>query len=421
MPRSKQFREVLIVLAVSLVIAGTVGAVVPFSTPESVGRVAFLRDVVARRPIAAAPYPLGYVGFAGLLMRVGGTTILTASQAAVYVLTVLFSYATLIGLGVRDGWRVAGALAVAFYPNLLMAVTRFQDTGLTCFLLTVFAWLMTRLKRDGFSPANVAIGGLLFGALLLVRPNAITLAPVAVWAGLYGRRATAGQLAGLGAGAAIAFVALAAVLVPTKGRLVVFDRFQAAYTFGNGTHEHALKGTLEDYNGERTMSVSLEEHRLKFADFEQTTPELADEYISFAFQFIRDHPFHYAALELVKTLNLFRPDYRNVGHSLIPGAIGFVVHTAIAGVFFVWAALRWRCRHLMELSDGLILIPTVMLYLAPFVATNSDPRYRVHLEPLFILESVVCFGLLCDARARATHVADTVQSPMIAAARTAPH
>ena len=387
-------RDLLILLAASIAIAGAMGALAPFSTPDSRGRIAFLEDIIAGRSIASAPYPLGYVGFAGLLIRAGGIPALIAGQATLYVLGVLLSYETLWGLGLRGGGPLWGALTVAAYPNLFLAITRFQDTGMSCFLLLLFAWLVTRLKHDGFSLPNAVMSGLLFGVMLLVRPNGISLAPIALWAGCYGRRPAGTQVAQVAAAAAIAFATLAAVLLPAKGRLVVFDRYQAAYTFCNGTHEHALEGTLQDYNGERTMSLALEEHGLKFAELEQTTPALADEYIAFAWSFIRDHPLRYAALELVKILNLFRPDYRNVQRSFTPPAMGVIAHTAIAGLFFVWAVLRWRCRHLMGLNEGLILAPMLVLYLAPFVAMNSDPRYRVHVDSLFILESIFCLSLL---------------------------
>jgi hypothetical protein len=64
----------------------------------------------------------------------------------------------------------------------------------------------------------------------------------------------------------------------------------------------------------------------------------------------------------------------------------------------VWAVLRWRCRHLISASGGLLVIPMLVLYFAPFVATNTDPRYRVPMDVVLIIDSALCLSILQRGR-----------------------
>ena len=70
------------------------------------------------------------------------------------------------------------------------------------------------------------------------------------------------------------------------------------------------------------------------------------------------------------------------------------ISIAIAALFFIWLSLRWRCRSLIPLDGGLILAPMLILYFAPFIATNTDPRYRSPVDSLFIIESTFCLSML---------------------------
>jgi hypothetical protein len=386
--------DLSILLAVSLGVAVLTGLLVGGSAPGAPARLTLLDDVVAGRSIAYTPYPVGYFEFAGQIIRGGGFRGLIIAQGAQYLLTVFLSYRILLGLGARGAAPLFGGLAVALYPNLFMSITRFQDTAISCFLLAVFGWVLIRLRQSGLSLPNAAIAGALFGFMLLVRPNAVTLAPIAAWAAFHGRRFSGRQFALLVGATGLAIGILAAVILPAKGRLVVFDSYYAAYAFCNGTHQHALEGTLRDYNGEMTMPQTFQELGLPSKGLERTDSALAKEYIAVAWRFIREHPFRYLLLEGVKTLNLFRPDYRNTGRSFLSSVLGKVLHTAIAGLFFFWVALRVRCRHLFRAGDGLLLIPSLILYFAPFIASNTDPRYRVPVDLLLIIESVYCLSIL---------------------------
>ena len=361
-------------------------------------RVAVVNDLLAGRSIAYTPYPVGYPLFAAMAMKALGMRGLSVAQAMLYVATVLFAWLTLNGFGVGRRLCAAGALAVALYPNLLFAITRFVDTVPSCFLMAAFAWLVMRLRRDGLSLANGLTAGVFFGLMLMVRPNGITLAPIALWAAFAGRKTGAREIARAGLAAAITTAILAGAIVPLKGRFVVFDRYYGAYTFANGTHEHAAEGILRDYNGEMTMPQSVRELGLPFYGLDRSDPAIADEYMQMGRKFIHDHRLRYVALEGLKVANLFRPDYRNVNHSFVPKAVAHAMHTFIAALAPLWLGLRLLRRKEYGMGDGLILIPMLILYLAPFVATNTDPRYRIPADILVILDSILCVAAIRRGR-----------------------
>jgi hypothetical protein len=259
-------------------------------------RLAVVNDLLAGRSIAYTPYSVGYPVRGAFSMRHFGMRGLAMAQGAIYVATILFAYLTLRGFGVGRRLRAAGAVAVALYPSLLFAITRFVDTVPSCFFLAAFVWLVMRLKRDGLPPANALIAGLFFGAVLLFRPNAITLAPIALWAAFAGRRIGGFAIARAAVACLIAVAILAVAIVPLKGRFVVFDSYYGAYSFANGAHEHAAEGAIRDYNGEMAMPQSVRELGLPFYGLDRNDPVIADEYMRMGMKFIHDHPVRYAML-----------------------------------------------------------------------------------------------------------------------------
>ncbi|HYA17096.1 MAG TPA: hypothetical protein VEF06_06505 [Bryobacteraceae bacterium] len=382
--------DLWIVLAAAILLALAAGSVLHFSAPVAPARLQVLNDVVAGRSVAYTPYPIGYIELAGHALRWNAKHGLTAIQGLLYILTVLLAFAVLRDLGAPGRWPLIGALAVAIYPNLLLTIARFQDTCISGFFMMAFVWLVVRLKRDGLTASSAATAGLLFGAMLLVRPNVLTIAPIALWAAFYGRKIDARQIALVAGSAVLALGVLAAVLIPAKGSLLIFDPYYAADAFANGNHQHALEGTLRDYNGEMTMPRSFQELGLPLKGLDVRDDGLAAEYRSVAWRFIREHPGQYVLLELVKIVNIFRPDYRNAERSAIPRFIALPVQTAIAAIFFVWCFLRWRSGRKFHLNEGFYVVPLLVLYFGPFVIAASDPRYRFPIDALLIVDSVLC-------------------------------
>ena len=391
--------QLCVALGVAALLATIVALKVKFNFAGSPHRMEVINDIIAGRSIGYSPYSVGYHAFVAYALRWFGTKGVVAAQALLYCAVVLFSYLTLAGFPLAKRLALPGAIAVALYPNMLFSISRLVDTGAACFLLAAFAWLVMRLKRDGLSVVNCLISGVLIAAMLLVRPNGLTLLPVALWAAFRRRRFEPASFARLCIAAAVAVGLAAAVVIPLKGRFVLFDRYYAAYTLANGTHPLALEGMLRDYNGEMAMPEAMQRLGLPFHDLSRTDPAAADEYTQMVWTYVREHPVDYAGLEVAKLVNLFRPDYRNAEHSFVPAPVGVAIHTLIALLFPIWLALRWVCRREFRLGDGLIAIPMLLLFIAPFVATASDPRYRVPFDTVFIVDSATCVAIL-DRRRR---------------------
>lgn len=399
-PRRRVHRDIVILLILTAAVATAVAALMHVSAPVAPARLQVLSDIIAGRSIAYSPYSVGYFEFSGYAIRISPRYGLVAAQGVLYILTVLFSYWTLLRMGARGAFPLMGGIAVALYPNLIVAIARFQDTGISCFLLSVFAWLVMRLRDSGLSPANAAISGALFGLTLLVRPNAFTLAPVAMFAAIIGRRLGVRDLVLFAGSIGFTVGILALGIMPVKGRFDVFDRYYGAYSFVAGTHEGAIGASLRDYNGEMSLPESLQKLGIPSPGLGQTSDLLASQYMETGLRYIHDHPFGYVVLELVKLLNLFRPDFRNVETSFIPPLITKALHLAIAAIFFVWLLLRYVSRRSFGIGDGFLLVPIAFVYLVPFLATGTDPRYRVPVDALFLLECVYCIELLRNNRMR---------------------
>jgi 4-amino-4-deoxy-L-arabinose transferase-like glycosyltransferase len=385
------------ILALILLASGLAAAVwlmVPYSAPVTGAHLRVLDDLIAGRQIAYTPYPVGYSYFAALSMRWGGMNGLFLANAVVYISTVVLTYSILRSLGL-DRAAFAGALAVACYPHLFLNVKKYIDTGFSALLLVAFALYLVRIKRGRFNAWRAVTGGLLFAAMLLQRPNLLVLAPIAVFAAFQIARPSLREILFTLSAVAVAAVALAAVIVPLKGRFVVFDSYYGASTFLHGTHRHAFEGILRDYNGELMIDRTLKEVGIPFAGLDEIVPGMADRYLQLGWEYINEDRLRYVALLGFKLVNLFRPDFRDLSsRSFVSAPVLLLVQLAISGIFVAWVVLRWRCRRFLKLSDGFMAVPFLLLYIVPFVLTNTDTRYRIPFDPLFLVDAVFCLAVL---------------------------
>lgn len=389
----------LLLLAGSLALATWVR--VPYSAPVTGGHLRLLDDLVAGRPVPYTPYSLGYWLLAARAIRLGGQNGLFVLNTLVYLGTVLLAYATLHALGLRRA-AFLGAAAVACYPHYFLAIKKLSTTGLSALLLVAFCWLVVHLHRPRFTAITAVSGGGLFAAMLLERPNLVALAPLAAFAALR-RPGHRGRTALWIIGAAgIATALLAFAIVPAKGRFVVFDPYYAAYAFANGAHAYAFQGFLHDYNGELAMPAALSAKGLRWTGLDEIVPEMTEVYVRPGWEYVREDPARYVVLTGLKTVNLFRPDFRDLrDRAFLPWPVHASAQLAITSIFVLWATLRWRYRRLVGTLDGVMALPMLMLYVTPFVLTNTDTRYRVPFDAVFLLDITWSWVVARD-RARAS-------------------
>lgn len=392
--------QAALLLAVASALSTIVWLKVPYSAPVTGGHLRVLEDLVQGRMVAYTPYSVGYLYFAALLIRVGGMSGLFLGNAFVYAATVLFAYATLRSLGLQRAAFV-GAMAVAFYPHLFLNVKKLLDTGFSAFLLVLFAFFLIRAK-NGLNVKRALGGSLLFTAILLARPNCVLLVPLAIFAAIQGHKFGRREVLLLVPAVLLTIGMLMAIVVPLKGRFVVFDRYYAACAFFHGTHRHAFDGILRDYNGEWAAPKTMLELGIPFASLDEVVPGMDETYFRLGWEYVKESPLRYVALLGLKLVNLFRPDFRNIYHSrLVPVPVFVLAKLAIAGIFPAWFFLQWKCRQFLKLSDGFMVVPFLLLYVLPFVLTNSDARYRIPFDPIFIMSIAWCLVIL-KSRSKST-------------------
>ncbi len=146
----------------------------------------------------AAHYPVGYPALVGAGYAVFGPS----PGVAMSIAAVLGALASLLGYDLlarhtTPRRALAGGVLLALHPALVPYTAALMTDGLAASLLLVAAWLVDRVAA---SPARFPLKalvplGLLFGALTLLRPQSLVLAPVFGALALRGRGAK-GYLAG---------------------------------------------------------------------------------------------------------------------------------------------------------------------------------------------------------------------------------
>ncbi len=157
-------------------------------------------------------YPVGYSGFLALFYRIFGARIgvTDAVNAAVGALLPVATW--LLGTTCLSPPRArAAGLLVALHPGLILYSALVMSEPLAALLTLIAFWLAARDPRPF---RGVALGGLVLGLSVLVRPTALLCAPFLVLVPLARGRAASG----LAAAAALALVATLAPVLPWTAR-----------------------------------------------------------------------------------------------------------------------------------------------------------------------------------------------------------
>lgn len=196
-----------------------------------------------------AYYPPGYPYFVGLVTWLSRPFVDDATKFVVAA-QVLLGTATIVLVAYvarRLGGRTAGLVAAfgyALYPNLVMHSGVLLGETLNIFLMMSFlAVILRRPLNDDTSPRWTALGGVLLGLALLVRPVTAALLPVLVVAWWFAGRDVRGALrktVALSAGVAIC-------LVPWVVRNAV--RMYAFIPMSTNTGDNLCIGYQPDANG----------------------------------------------------------------------------------------------------------------------------------------------------------------------------
>ncbi len=351
------------------------------------------REFANQGTITSNFMPIGYSGFLGLCLKIGGEKIVPACQALIYVGILLVSFWFLKIKNLKGALLVLGVLIIAFHPMLLLNVWRIHDGNLTVFLL--FGFLAAGLSFLRFKgKSNIIIWGIFAGLLSVVRQNALSLFLPAVFflvAANRGEKKNKKKLDYLGRVIlflTVAMIFMVGVNLTVKQKPFFFGQ-QGAYNFYSGTNEYAYEYLLKDFSGENSLGEALKNKGFNSAlSFEDKLSFPSETYNRLALEFIKDHPLEYLKLTGLKLLTFLRP-----GYHAVPGIEGWqeVVKRSLKIIlalpFFVWAFLIYKTRNKFFDRENLFLFSTIILYSAPFLIANADPRYRFPLDMVFIVDS----------------------------------
>lgn len=372
------------VLVFSTVLAALIALRVPLSVPEP----GYLADVQSWSPathIADTFTPLAYPLFLAPVYRIAGTNGIVALQAALYVATVYTAFLLLLQLELTPGMAGLGSLLILLHPEFFLSIPKIWDVGFSAFLFLLLVLVSLRLQREGPGWWRCILTGLVLGVGLFSRPNFALLVPVIAYAfWRAARRTSFARIATAGVVAAATF-ALAGVAAHGKP----FWPRNGPYNLYAGDNPYSAHALLTKLNGEPSIDAGFRAAHpdLVPADANEDfyySAALEPIYMRDAVGFVAHHPGKQVQLIAIKLQTLFRPDTKVHPLHSAAGAVQAVL--ALPVLLFLMALLA-RGRPPLTASDRLLLA-FVVGYIAPFLLTNSDPRFRTPLDALLLLFTV---------------------------------
>ncbi len=357
------------------------------------------QQIVESRHISSTFLPIGYsalLGFAERMAQPYGVRrehlAIEVLHVLVMVLLVVVTRAALLQNGSARFATVA-ALLIGLDPQMMTFVKTVSDTDLTALTLATLLLSLLWLRKE-VTIGHALFAGLALGCAVLVRPNLALMVTLLLWPGrrLPGK-AVVKTFAFAGATAIVTFLGVSGIV---HGR--PFFPNNGAYNLYAGYNAHTAENLLLYRNAENSIVPSLAEHGIHSElDWgrEPDIPGVDDvrdaKYIPFyrseSRSYILHHPGEDLWLILLKAYTLMRDSYVNYDNrNAVFHAATNVVKTVGLAVIPIWLGLWiWLKQWRVSLGDPLIACMAV-LYTLPFVLINSDPRFRIPLEALLMID-----------------------------------
>ncbi len=379
--KSRYLRGVLF-----FILAGTVASAliaVPFSWPMG-GFWADAQQFASGGRISSTFTPCGYPALLGLGVRMGGIPGVVAIQFVIYIGIIAAVYWILRLLKVDRTPALVGACLLGFHPELVINIKKVWDTNITTVFLMLICAVLLYVFERGLTPARALLAGVLWGLSINVRPNFPALIlPIAFafwFAPIRGNRTktllTCGSLT-LGAAALAVF----AVSVLVHGAFYVPQN--GPYNLYAGDNAFTERALLDNLNAEQSIYPSLLAEGFS-PDVNVYNPDLRPYYRKHALLYVRRNPVQALKLILLKLATLLRPDTKIYPLASLRGAVKALLALAVPLWLIALVALR---NYAWGLEDWLFVV-FVVAYVAPFLLTNSDPRFRVPLDVLILTHTI---------------------------------
>jgi hypothetical protein len=359
-------------------------AFVPFSKPAPI-YVQTAEELLRGQKTPSDFWPVGYTGFLFVFLKIGGLAGLFVGQAIAYGGIIILAYAILRFLRVGRKAAFVGTTLVMLHPYLWINIKRIVDNNLAVLLMLGFVLFLLKIRLEGIGRLGAALFGVLCGWMVLVRANDILLLPLAVFLLAFhkSRRGPTQLWPGL-----LALIAGLATIVVTA--VVITGQFyilpsNGGYNFFAGANDFSRDALLAKYNAEGSIGPALVHYGIS-ADSPRS-------YWRLGMQYVRSRPMDYLFLALLKLLTLFRPDYRQLYTSGIASPwVLVVVQTLLATPVLIWLSIRWHFRNVKMAIGALPICLLAILYVTPFLLTNADPRFRLPLDIVLVLDATYCWN-----------------------------
>ncbi len=332
--------------------------------------------------------PIGYSGFLGMCLKIGGVNGIPACQTLVYIGILLATFWFLKLRGVQGALLALGILVIAFHPVLLLNIWRIHDGDLTALLLLGFLAAGISCMRFG-KTWDLIFLSIFVGLLFAVRQNALPLFLIAL---IFLKNKTEGQSRYLVKAALfliLAFVFMVGVNLVLKQKPIYLGD-QGFYNLFSGTNEHASKYLIKDFSGENSLEEALRARGFSSINtFEERLSFPSEIYKKLSLDYIKEHPLDYLKLTALKAYTLFRPGYHKLENSVvnIQEILKQALKIVLAAPFFIWLFFVYKTRENFLKKENLFVFLVVIVYIAPFLVANADPRYRFPLDIIFIADS----------------------------------
>ncbi len=357
------------------------------------------REILATHHIQSTLLPIAYptlLGWAEVLGSPFGQTGMdwaaSAMQIALMLLAVLLIRAVLATVG---SLRFASttALIIGLYPPYLGGVKKINDANLTFVALLLLLLTLLRLRRLP-GVRNALLLGTSLGCAVLIRPNLVPMVLLLFWPvrSLPFRRAA--TMVGLAISSAV--LVYVCVTAAVHGR--PFYPHNGPYNFYAGYNPYTEATLRRQLNAEDSILPALADNgmhpRLEWkeqADLpgvdDSRDQKYAPYYLRQAKAFIREHPATAVRLAFVKLMTMMRQSY-DPKHLPSPRfrKVSMIFKQTTLLLIPCWCGLLIysKLRHLHV--GSLVVLSMIILYVLPFILTNADPRFRITIEGIVLLD-----------------------------------
>lgn len=383
----------IVLITLAILLASISIYKVPFSHPMPNLKTA--NELLIKGEIKSSQLPIGYTAFLAICIKLGGKVGVFLAQAILYISTVILGFIFLYLLGAGRRIALLGACVLALHPYLVINIKRIVENNLAVFLLLSYVVMTLLVEKSNARYVFIILWGFLLSLLMAVRPNAISLLGMPFLLGIRDRYNIHRNIPKIFIFLTVVFVVLASISITVTGSSL-FLPSHAAHNFFAGANEYTAESLLKYYYAEPGFWKALKAKNITF------DPDKSQEalYWKLGLKYISQHPFQYIWLGMLKIITLFRPDYRLVRtpSTINSFSLKLIMQTLMATPLFLWLISVVLTSTARIRVKSWFVLPIVLLYILPFILASADPRYRLPVDIVMILDCVYRFSLFTKVR-----------------------